>query len=188
VFAQKASNILGLITGLIAAALYGNIGVKVIYSNILIEFFNFPPLSSRVGKYLWVALIPIYWAIAFVLAAAIPNFSYLSSLIAAICILQFTYTFPPILMVGCQIQYHAIQEGEGFDPATGVTTRRDEGWKRWLRGAKTYWYVNLWNVVFFFGALVTAALGMYSSIQGLKSAFASGHNTAFSCEGPLGSG
>ncbi|KAF2738320.1 oligopeptide transporter protein [Polyplosphaeria fusca] len=186
--ALVAGNVLGLLSALIAAALYGNIGVKVLYANILIEFFNAPPLSTRGGKFLWIGLVPVYWATAFVLAAAIPNFSYLSSLIAALCILQFTYTFPPILMIGCQIQYHAMQEGEGFDPATGVTVRRDEGWKRWVRGAKTYWYVNVWNGVLFLGALCTAGLGLYSSIQGLKSAFASGSNTGFSCTGPLGSG
>ncbi|KAF2466790.1 amino acid transporter [Lindgomyces ingoldianus] len=188
--ALKAGNTLGLISALIAGALYGNIGVKVIYTNILREFFNAPPLDEKLGKFLWVGLVPLYWAVAFVLAAAIPNFPYLLGLVAAVCILQFTYTIPPLMMLGCDIQYHSIREaqGEGFDPATGQTKRLDDGWKRWLRGAKTYWYVNVWNLLFFFGALVTAALGMYSSIQGLKMAFATGRSTSFSCKGPLGSG
>lgn len=188
--ALKAGNILGLTSALLAAALYGNIGIKVIYANIFMEFFNAPPLDRKAGKLLWVALVPAYWGIAFVLAASIPNFSYLSGLVAAVCILQFTYTFPPLLMLGCDIQYHAIRvdEGEGFDPTTGITMRRDDGFKRWVRGAKKYWYVNVWNVVFCLGALCTAALGMYSSIQGLKMAFAAGRNTSFSCTGPLGSG
>jgi hypothetical protein len=178
--ALEAGNILGLVSALIAGALYGNIGLKVAYANIAIEFFNAPPLDTRAGKF--------NWSLAFVLAAAIPNFSYLSGLVAAICILQFTYTFPPILMLGCDVQYHAIQEGEGFDPSTGQTTRRDQGWTRWARGLKVMWYVNAWNVFMFLGALCTAALGMYASIQGLKSAFAAGRNTSFSCTGPLGSG
>jgi hypothetical protein len=186
--AQKAGNVLGLITALIAAALYGNIGIKVVYSSIFIEFLHAPPLDSKKGKWLWVGLVPIYWGIAFILAAAIPNFSNFTNFVAALCILQFTYTFPPLLMLGCNIQLHAMQEGEGFDPATGTTTRLDAGWKRWIRGAKKMWYVNLWNLVFCLGALVTAALGMYSSITGLKEAFASGRATSFSCTGPLGSG
>ena len=91
-------------------------------------------------------------------------------------------------MLGCDIQLHAMQSDEGFDPATGVTTRKDHGWRRWIRGAKKRWYVNLWNLVLMLGALVTAALGMYSSIEGLRMAFRTGRSTGFSCKGPLGSG
>jgi hypothetical protein len=32
------------IGGLIAAALYGNIGIKVIYNNVLMEIFRKPPI------------------------------------------------------------------------------------------------------------------------------------------------
>jgi hypothetical protein len=32
------------IGGLIAAALYGNIGIKVIYNNVLMELFRKPPM------------------------------------------------------------------------------------------------------------------------------------------------
>ncbi|KAF2788446.1 putative amino acid transporter [Melanomma pulvis-pyrius CBS 109.77] len=186
--ALKAGNILGLSASLIAAALYGNIGIKVIYANIAVELLGAPGLDRRSAKLIWVGLVPVYWVSAFALAAAIPNFSYLSGLLAAICILQFTYTFPPLLMLGCDIQFHAIREDEGFDPATGRTTRIDEGWKRWVRGARRYWYVNIWNVFVCLGALATAALGMYSSIEGLRMAFKSGRSTSFSCKGPLGSG
>jgi hypothetical protein len=186
--ALKAGNILGLISALIAGALYGNIGIKVVYANIGVELFGAPSLDSRSGKLLWVALVPVYWSLAFVLAASIPNFSYLSGLVAAVCILQFTYTFPPLLMLGCDIQLHAIGPDEGFNPETGRTVRIDDGWKRWVRGAKKYWYVNIWNLVFCLGALTTAALGIYSSVEGLKMAFAAGRNTSFSCKGPLGSG
>lgn len=58
---QTACNMLGVLSGLIAAVLYGNIGIKVIYNNILIEFFNFPPLTTRRGKHCWAAVVPIYW-------------------------------------------------------------------------------------------------------------------------------
>lgn len=100
--------------------------------------------------------------------------------------MQFTYTFPPILMLGMEVKLNAIREGEGFDPATGQTIRHDTGVKRWVRGffAKR-WYVNVFNFFFFLGALVTAALGMYSSIEGIISAFSIGRATAFSCTGPI---
>ena len=47
---QTAGNVIGLISALIAAGLYGNIGVKVIYNNILIDFFKAPLLSTKKGK------------------------------------------------------------------------------------------------------------------------------------------
>jgi hypothetical protein len=186
--ALKAGNILGLTAALIAAALYSNIGIKVMYANIGVELFGAPSLDRKSGKLLWVALVPVYWSVAFILAAAIPNFSYLSGLIAAVCILQFTYTIPPLLMLGCDIQLHAMGDDEGFNEETGQTVRIDEGWKRWARGARKYWYVNVWNLLLCMGALATAALGMYSSIEGLRKAFQTGRSTSFSCKGPLGSG
>ena len=81
--------------------------------------------------------------------------------------MQFTYTFPPLLALGLTIQRDAVREDEGFDLSTGITTRHDNGAKRWMRGfmAKR-WYVKLFNAVIAVGALVTAGLGMYSSIEG----------------------
>jgi hypothetical protein len=198
--ANTAGNIIYFVASLIAAALYGNIGVKVIYQNILKELFGFPPLTIKSGKVWFAGLVPIYWSLAFIIAAAIPNFNYLSALIAAICIIQFSYTFPPLLMLGALIQRDAIQAGEGFDPATGQTTRHDGGLKRWARGYLKQWPVNTWNALFFLGSLVTAGLvsyilpcftlycpanrfkGCYSSIEGLITAFKSGSSTSFSCK------
>ena len=70
-----AGNILYLVTGLIAAALYGNIGIKVLYQACFKELLHLPDLGSKQGKWIWVFFVPIYWALAFLLAAAIPNFS-----------------------------------------------------------------------------------------------------------------
>jgi len=70
-----AGNILYLVTGLIAAALYGNIGIKVLYQACFKELLHLPDLGSKKGKWIWVFFVPIYWALAFLLAAAIPNFS-----------------------------------------------------------------------------------------------------------------
>jgi len=70
-----AGNILYLVTGLIAAALYGNIGIKVLYQACFKELLHLPDLGSKKGKWIWVFFVPIYWGLAFLLAAAIPNFS-----------------------------------------------------------------------------------------------------------------
>jgi len=89
---QTAGNVFAMVSALIAAGLYGNIGIKVLYNNIFVEMFHAPPLTSKSGKIFWTALIPVYWSIAFVIAAGIPDFSGLTGVVAAICILQFTYT------------------------------------------------------------------------------------------------
>lgn len=115
-----------------------------------------------------------------------PTHSALSGFVAALCIMQFTYTFPPLLMLGFEVQHDAVREDEGFDPATGRTIRVDAGARRWIRGflAKR-WYIKLFNVIMAIGALVTAGLGMYSSLEGIIDAFQGGRNTAFSCQGPI---
>jgi hypothetical protein len=57
---QTATNIMNIITGLIAAALYGNIGIKVAYIEVFQGIFHAPPLTTKAGKWLWVALVPAY--------------------------------------------------------------------------------------------------------------------------------
>jgi hypothetical protein len=184
---QTVGNVIGFLSALIAAGLYGNIGVKVLYNNIFTDFFGAPPLSTKKGKIIWAAFIPVYWSCAFIIAAAIPNFFGLTSLVAALCILQFTYTFPPILFLGFKIKLNAILPGEGFDPATGVVTRHDGGLKRIMRGYFKSFILNTWHLIFFLGSLVTAALGAYSAIKSLINAFKNPQVTAFTCHSPLDS-
>ena len=57
---QTLGNAISFITGLIAALLYVNIGIKVFYSSVMIDVFRFPPLDKKSGKYLWVALGKLY--------------------------------------------------------------------------------------------------------------------------------
>jgi hypothetical protein len=169
-----ACNMMAVISGLVAAGLYGNIGIKVLYNNILMEIFRAPPLSTRAGKICYAIIVPIYWIIAFVVAAAIPDYFGFVSVIAAFCIVQFSYSFPPILMLGYVIQRNAVRSGEneGFDPVTGETRRKDRGVKRWLRGFWTgKWYFNVWYVIHAGGALAVAGLGAYAACQGLIDAF-----------------
>ncbi|KAL8990952.1 MAG: hypothetical protein Q9177_000508 [Variospora cf. flavescens] len=183
---QTAVNSLALVTALIAALLYGNIGIKVLYSNVLMDMLGFPSLAQNSGKLLWVAIVPIYWAIAFVVAAAIPSVSNLSGLIAAACILQFSYTFPPFLMLFHNAQRDAIQEGEGFEVSTGRTIRHDRGMARWMRGLRKNAALNAFNLFFFLGSLATAVLGIYSAVVGLINAYAETAVSGFSCTNPVG--
>ena len=179
------ANSIELVSSLIAAILYGNIGLKVVYNNLLVDLFKFPGLATKAGKIRWVIMVPLYWGIAFVISAAIPQVSNLSGLVAAVCILQFSYTFPPFFMLGYQIKKDAFVEGEGFDPATGRVVRHDNGFTRWKRGFMKRWYFNAFNVFLFLGSLVTAILGIYSAVKGMVTAYAGGAPPSFSCRDPL---
>jgi hypothetical protein len=183
---QTLGNAISFISGLIAALLYGNIGVKVFYAAVLRDVFHFPPLDEKKGKWLWVGIIPIYWGLAFIIAAAIPQVSNLSAFVGAACILQFSYTFPPILMVGFNAQKDAIRPDEGYDPTTGQVIKSDSGFKRFMRGYMVKWHINTFDVLYFLGALSVAGLGIYASCTGMHETFASTAITPFSCTNPAG--
>lgn len=68
-------------------------------------------MNTKRGRYWWTASVITYWAFAFVIASAIPNLAAMTTLVGAFCILQFTYTFPPILYLGYLMQVDAM-EGE----------------------------------------------------------------------------
>jgi hypothetical protein len=177
---------LAVISGLIAAGLYGNIGIKVLYNQLLIDLFNFPRLTTRNGKIIWAVIVPIYWSIAFIIAASIPDFFGLVGVVAAFCVIQFCYSFPPLLAIGYFIKLNAIGEGEGFNPNTGVVTRHDTGLKRWIRGFFSgRWYRNIFNVIYLGGALATAGLGAYASIQSMIDEFQNPQLNSFTCTSPL---
>jgi hypothetical protein len=53
---QTLGNAVSFISALIAALLYGNIGIKIFYSAVLRDVFRLPALDKRVGKLLWVGL------------------------------------------------------------------------------------------------------------------------------------
>jgi hypothetical protein len=183
---QTGVNIMFLFSGLIAACLYSNIGIKVMYVNVLQELLHAPPLTTKTGKWLWIGLVPVYWSVAFIICAAIPQFSYISGLVGAVCILQFTYIFPPILMLGFEIKKGAILPSEVFDAVTGTFTREDGSVKRWARGFMQKWGVNAFNVFYALGAATTAVLGIYSSVVSLIAGFKGlTVATSFGCAAPV---
>ena len=183
---QTVGNTFALITGLIAACLYGNIGIKVLYNNVGRDLLGFPVLETKRGKWIWVGMVPIYWAGAFVVAASIPQVSFLSAFVAAVSILQFTYTFPPMCMLAFKMQRDAILPNETFDPATGRVERQDYGMKRWIRGFKKEFFWNCFDVIFFLGSFTTGVLGMYTSIYAMNYNYKNVPSlTGWSCTSPV---
>lgn len=185
---QTALNILSLVGGLIAACLYGNVGVKVVYQTFVVEIGKGPTLDTRKGKLYWIPTVLCYWAIAFVLGSSIPQINGVSGVVAAACILQFTYTFPPILKVGYDVQRDALEDDGGFDAATGEKQPIDN-WRdlsRWHRGFRKQWYIKLFNILIFLGGLATAALGLWASITSLIVGFQQrGAAVSFGCTAPV---
>jgi hypothetical protein len=130
-------------------------------------------------------MVPIYWALAFIVASAVPQLGDLSSLVGAFCIGNFTYTFPAMLKIGFEIKKGAMLPGEAFDPITKKYNRLDGGFKRWARGYKKSFFLTSFNIIYFFGSLVVCGLGCYSAIEALISAFSGGTvATHFSCISP----
>ncbi|EXJ75427.1 uncharacterized protein A1O5_02123 [Cladophialophora psammophila CBS 110553] len=183
---QTVGNTLTLISGLIAAGLYGNIGIKVFYNNVLVDIFRAPLMTTKRGKFFYAAIVPIWWSIAFIIAAAIPAYVYFVGVMSASCLLNLSYTIPPWIALGYDIKKHTLGT---FDPAIGRTSRGMTGVNRYIRG---FWSggilqisINVWHVLYFLASLGMCGLGMWASIQGMIDAFKIPEVNSFTCTSPL---
>lgn len=74
-FANRAlslvTNIISLVTTVIASVLYGNIGVKVLYENVLKPYCRAPEMMTPRGRWAWALAVCGYWIIAWVLGSAV---------------------------------------------------------------------------------------------------------------------
>lgn len=72
---------------------------------------------------------------AFVVGSAIPQVQSISALIAAIAIMQFTYSFPPLLRLGYDVITDAMSADAQYVPGKGDSARADtwSDWSRWRR-------------------------------------------------------
>ena len=77
---QTVGNVLQLISSIIAGGLYGNIGLKIFYVNVVQDFFKGPPLLSIRGRFAWSGLVLIFWITGFIIGAAIPQVQTLSGM------------------------------------------------------------------------------------------------------------
>ncbi|KAH8690322.1 transmembrane amino acid transporter protein-domain-containing protein [Talaromyces proteolyticus] len=188
---QTAGNMISLISALIAAGLYGNIGVKVIYNNVFMDLFRAPPLTSRRGKIIYACLVPIFWIIAFIIAAAIPDYFGFVSVMSASMLLNLTYTLPPLFALGFDIQKNSLrsQDGNGFDPMNGQAIQQGSAVQRWARGLISggafQVTINIWHILYLLASLAMSGLGMYAAIEGMITAFENPELNSFSCKSPL---
>ncbi|KAF9456754.1 oligopeptide transporter protein [Collybia nuda] len=186
---QTVGNALALVTGIIAAGLYGNIGIKVVYIKIVEEWLGGPRLMSRKGRYLWSFMVIMYWALAFIVGSAIPQVQTITGLIGAIAVMQFTYTFPPLLRLGYDVITDAMSEDKMYVPGGGTNGRVDgwHQWSRWRRGLfGGRWYYKLFNLFIFLGGLAMGGLGMWGAGESIKAAFENSKAaTSFGCRAPV---
>lgn len=136
------------------------------------DLLHAPPLTAKPGKLFYAALVPVWWSTAFIIAAAIPDYFGFISVISASTLLNLSYTLPPFIALGYDIQKFAMREerGEGFDPNTGNVTRHSRGLQRWVQGffAGGSWQIvlNVWHVLYFLASLAMCGLGMYAAVDG----------------------
>ncbi|KAI9566624.1 transmembrane amino acid transporter protein-domain-containing protein [Boletus coccyginus] len=173
---QTATNAIYLTAGLIAAALYGNIGIKVVYQNILMELFHAPPLTVKAGKYLFAVSVIVYWALAFIIGSAIPQFSNITSLVAAIDAMSQDRPYDVnnpryqgLIAGGTFPDGHAVVRGI-YDPILNIK----------------HFLFNTWNAVVTLACLATAALATYATVKSIILDFQTGTSgTSFGCRSPL---
>ena len=65
-------------------------------------------------------------------ASAIPQIQTITGLIAAVAIMQFTYTFPPVLRLGYDVITDAMAADAPYVQGQGARGRVDT-WKQWSR-------------------------------------------------------
>jgi hypothetical protein len=167
--------------------MYFNIGMKTVYLEVFQQIFHFPPIVEKKGRIFWYCLGPIYWILAFIVAAAVPNINGIVSLVGALFMINFTYSFPGMMYLGWSVQKAAALPGEGFNPATRVTTRHDNGWKRWMRGFNKTWYTSIPCTIYILAGLACCGMGTWAAIEGLIAQFGPGGTvaTSFGCAVPV---
>lgn len=200
---QTVCNVLAMLSGTIAAALYGNVALKVIYVNTVQTFLKGPALNSPRGRVIWAAISVFYWALAFVIGSAIPQVQTVSGIIAAIAIMNFSYSFPFMLGLIFYIKRDAMEGDVPFTPGSPAQ-RQDtfSQWSRWRRGLFGGRYelpllfgkpvvipgliVKSVLLICTLGSFTLSGLGMYGSGESIKQTFAAGGAaTSFGCAAPV---
>ena len=199
---QTVCNMLAILSGTIAAALYGNVGLKVVYVNTVQTFFKGPALNTPRGRVIWASISVVYWALAFVIASSIPQVQTISGLIAAVAIMNFSYSFPFMLALVFYIKRDAMVGDVAYAPGSAAQKQDTwRSWSRWQRGlfGGDYEYpvfgmrvpvpgiaVKLILLIACLGSYTLSGLGMYGSGESIQEVFDStAAATSFGCAAPV---
>ncbi|KAF8677801.1 hypothetical protein AX14_004793 [Amanita brunnescens Koide BX004] len=186
---QTVANVMLLASGITGMGLYGNIAVKVIYISVIEDILKGPRLMSSKGRFVWIGLVLVYWAIAFLVGSSIPQIQAVGGLIGAVAIMQFTYTFPPLLWLGYQVMIDAMIDDKAHSPCCGCKGRIDtwQEWSRWKRGLfGGRWYFKMFNLMLGLAGFTIACMGIWAAGATIQETFAiAGAATSFGCAAPV---
>lgn len=191
---MQVGNVLSLISGIIAGGLYGNIGLKIFYVNVVERYLRGPPLLTKRGRICWSVVVLVFWWVGFVIAAGIPQVQTLSGMVGAVANMQFTYSFPTGFTFLYLVQLDATTEDQPYRPNNTIT-RKDSwsDWSRWHRGLfgkkesrsiklQLFKWLNFWMSM---AALATAGLGIYGSGLSIAATFKTSAASSFTCAAPV---
>ncbi|KAL9094302.1 MAG: hypothetical protein Q9165_003442 [Trypethelium subeluteriae] len=164
---QTVGNVFSLISTIIAGGLYGNIGLKIFYVNVIERFLKGPPLLTLRGRLCWSVTVAVFWWVGFVIGAAIPQVQTLSGMVGAVTNMQFTYAFPTGFTFLYLVQLDAASADEPYRPSSAKRRDSWSSWNRWKRGLlgetpkPSFLQIFKWaNFLLSITSLATAGLGI----------------------------
>lgn len=191
---------LRLVAGTLSAGLYGNVGLKLAYANIVERALKGPPLLAKrghAGQIRW-TIASIGFAIgSWLVAASVPQVVTVSTIVSAVTNLQFTYACPPGLATFYLIWRDASKgDLDEWQPGAneGKLKKVDSWWQwsRWRRGlfgvkGDREIGVQMFKWFNFFVCLAATGmtlLGVYSSAENIAAAVRQSAATSFTCVAP----
>lgn len=134
-------------------------------------------------------IISLLSLIAFVIGAAIPQVQTVSGIIAAISVLQFSYSFPFLLKFSFDVQVDAMRGDRPYSPGDfGSTDHRIDTWRQWSRWQRGLFTGNVLNKAIYMtlglAAVSMAGLGIYGSSEAIVATFRVAPATSFGCVTP----
>ena len=158
---QTAGNAIYITTAVISCSIYANVGIRVIYICFLEEQWKIAPdMNTKKGTAIWAVVAFSFWGLAFLMCEAIPQFSSLTGISAALTVMPFTYTFP--FLFSLMFLYE-----------------QDNG--TWSDTIKKNMLRKTWEGFVFIASLGMIGLGLYSSITTMIQAVDAGNSFPFQC-------
>lgn len=113
-----------------------------------------------------------------------------AALVAAICTLQFSFTFPFMLKLTFEIQVDAMRGDRPYvaNGKLGIRTHRVDTWRQWSRWKRGLTSGNVAGKGFLLllsvGSVFLALLGIGASIYSIIDTFRKAEPTSFGCKTP----